>query len=180
MNKKIRYAIAWTILAIVITMIVYAESNKYWVRPNPQDIPNPHVFGIATQPIPLNPANTWHNITFNATVSNIEHNIAFENNKTVIILQDCTYLILFSVSLEDNAVSPNAKVATRIALNGKEINGSYIEQGISVQNQDVILDHARLEMQVISDDNSVTVQNAATFSTSGIKAVAYGHIECID
>lgn len=148
----------------------------------------PLMYGLATEEIDLIIINQWYNITFNSSISIIKGNLSFENNRTIIIQEDGDYLITFGVQYADSAASPSAHVATRIAKNGEQLGGSYVESETDKQNYQKWLDKSSyayleegdtLEMQLISSDDTVSLSGLNTYN-EGHGSIAYGWIERID
>jgi len=147
----------------------------------------PHMYGLCNEPFDLSLIDTWYNITFNSTISIIEGNLNFENEKTLIIKEKGDYLIDFGVEIMDSSTSPNAQVAIRIVKNRVQLLGSYVEVTTTKQNAEQFLQKLtyaelevgdRLEMQVISSDGDVSVKGLNTYNT-GVNAIAFGYIEKI-
>ena len=145
----------------------------------------PHMFGIATDEQTAVSVDNWYNITFNASIGDIE-NMTFNggNNDNLTILYDGHYVIDFEVSLIDSSPSPNANVAIRVIKNGVEVAGSYREVTTAKQNAVVSLGREfevianagdTLNMQWITSDTDVSVNTLNTYSDE-VSVVATGII----
>jgi len=142
-----------------------------------------HMVGYVTEVHTVASGGTWYNLTFNDSLGDMT-GLSFEDNKTIIIQNDGHYTITFGMGFKDSASSPNAHVGMRITNNGTEIIGSYIEQDSSKQNSDIWSEHTthielnagdELNMQYISDDTTVTIDQDDTYASQGFNA--YGYIQ---
>jgi len=147
----------------------------------PKETPD-HMFGLVTEIHTVPETDTWYNLTFNPLLSDA-YDLTFENNNTVIIDCDGHYTITLGGGFLDDSPSPNSHNAFRIVSNGIEIPGSYIEiDVVDRRNEDVWIEHTthteltdgdELQMQYISSDTDVTVEQHDTYTTQGFHAFGY-------
>ena len=140
-----------------------------------------HMHGLSTEVGVVSSVDTWYNVTFNASLGDAVK-LEFIDNRTIIIDHDGHYVITFGMGFQDSSPSPNAHVGMRITKNGAEIPGSYIEQDTSKQNADIWSEHTthvelsagdELNMQYISSDTDVTIQQDDTYATQPFNAYGY-------
>jgi hypothetical protein len=81
----------------------------------------PNMYGVVTESRTM-PAGEWINLTFDTESSYIKGDLDFVNNQTLIIKEAGYYDIHLGVNFIDTAASPSSIVATRILLNGVEMN----------------------------------------------------------
>lgn len=142
-----------------------------------------HMTGYVTKIHTITFGGQWYNLSFNTTLGDIE-GFTFLDNRTMIVPNDGHYTITFGMAFKDSASSPNANVGMRIAKNGAELIGSYIEQDTTKQNSDIWSEHTthtelsegdELNMQYISDDITVTIEQDGTYAEQIFHA--YGYIQ---
>jgi len=141
-----------------------------------------HMHGLATAIQEVDTVDTWYNVTFNSSLGDISGDITFVDNRTLIIGSDGHYTINFGCGVEDSSPSPNAHVGMRIANNGVEVVGSYVEYDTTKQNSDFWLEHLthvelnagdELNMQYIASDTDVTMSQEDTYATQGFSCYGY-------
>ena len=142
-----------------------------------------HIHGLVTEVHNVTSGGQWYNLTFNNSFTDLSY-LNFEDNRTIVIDHDGHYTINFGMGFKDSASSPNANVGMRVTINGVEIVGSYIEQDTKKQNSDIWSEHVthtelsagdKLNMQYISDDTTVTIEQDDTYAEQGFGA--YGYIQ---
>jgi len=142
-----------------------------------------HMYGLSTEIGAVPIGNVWYNVSFNTSFGDIA-GVVFIDNRTLVIMNDGHYAITFGMGFKDAAPAPNAHVGMRITNNGTEIIGSYVEQDTTKQNADYWMEHTshvelkkgdHLNMQYISDDTTVTIEQDDTWATQPFNA--YGFIQ---
>ena len=141
-----------------------------------------HMHSLSTDIGLVNAVDTWYNVTFNSSLGDVENLEILTDNRTLVIDHDGHYTIGFGMGFQDDSPSPNADVGMRLTRNGIEIPGSYIESDTTKQNADVWAEHTThtelsagdmINMQYISSDTDVTIQQHDTYATQPFNAYGY-------
>jgi len=141
-----------------------------------------HMHSLSTEIGVVSAVDTWYNITFNASLGDVENLEILTDNRTLVIDHDGHYTIGFGMGFQDDSLFPNADVSMRLTRNGIEIPGSYIESDTTKQNADVWAEHTThvelsegdmINMQYISSDTDVTIEQHDTYATQPFNAYGY-------
>ena len=145
-----------------------------------------YILAHVNSTIAVSVGGTFQDIPFNEEVSTpktgIEHDHT-TNPEQFKIKKAGVYVINFTCSFEDSAVTPESHVIIRIVKNGTEVFGSLLEKDISgtpqsgkdktITNSIIVtcaLDDI-LKLQFTSDDTTVSLSSHATYGTHKDTAV---------
>ena len=150
--------------------------------------PTEHLYSIATTVQAPTGADVWQNITYNMSVGDQEH-LTFENdNQTVIADVRGHYTITLGTFTIDASPAPTANVAFRIIKNGEQLEGSYVQIRMRLQNAVRFQEHTthltdvevgdKFKTQWITSDADVSLDSTDTYSDLQ-KTTAYVYIQRI-
>ena len=143
-----------------------------------------HMITASTEIHTVDTPDTWYNITFNDTLTELS-GMNFEDDRTVIIPKDGHYTIHFGMGFEciDNS---NVDVAMRIVVNGEGLSLSNVGKDIT-DNQDTNkwIEHTThsaelttgdmLNFQYIASNDCVIITQKDTYAEQPF--VAYGYVQ---
>ncbi len=115
---------------------IYAENGTFVGNVTAENIFLPaFTFAHTEVTMPIKNVGTWVNISFNSTVTvkpRITHNVDAINH-TFIIVDPGWYDIHYTMVFADSQATPLNHIVMRVTLNGKEIDGSLLEEDSTKQ-----------------------------------------------
>ena len=150
--------------------------------------PSEHSYGVSTTVQTPTAKDVWQNITYNMSVGDQERLMFENNNQTIVADVRGHYTITLGTFTIDSSPSPSAFVAFRITKNGEQLEGSYVQIKMRLQNALRFQEHTthltdvevgdKFNTQWITSDEDVSLDSTATF-TDRQKTTAYIYIQRI-